>query len=221
MTASPQRSKVTAGPYRTCAVGYRARPRCRWCSTYTAAAARPSSKKSSAAWTPRRTPTGSSSPIPRRLISDGTGFDWNIPGEPLIGGGGPPSGAANDVAFLTELVGILEQRYCIDTSRVDATGVSGGARTASQLACDASSTFAAVAPVGGLRRPSLPDQPTGPRHRLSRTADPIDPYDGHGQAYWTYSVPKAAQDWASQDGCSSKATTSQPDPASRHQVQRM
>jgi polyhydroxybutyrate depolymerase len=43
------------------------------------------------------------------------------------------------------------------------------------------------------------------------TADPVDPYDGHGQAYWTYSVPQAAADWAQQDGCSKTAAVSEPD----------
>ena len=38
--------------------------------------------------------------------------------------------------------------------RVYATGFSGGARMSSQLACDASTTFAAVAPVSGLRLPT-------------------------------------------------------------------
>jgi polyhydroxybutyrate depolymerase len=33
------------------------------------------------------------------------------------------------------------------------------------------------------------------------TADPIDPYSGHGLAYWTYSVPDAAARWAAHDGC--------------------
>ena len=150
---------------------------------------------------------------PQGLIADGTGFDWNVPGEPLIGGAAVPAHAANDVVFLTKLVGILEERYCINPARVYATGFSGGARTASQLACDASSTFAAVAPVSGLRRPKpCPTTRPVPVISFHGIADPVDPYDGHGEAYWTYSVPKAAQDWASQDGCSSKATTSQPDP---------
>jgi polyhydroxybutyrate depolymerase len=43
---------------------------------------------------------------PQGLIPDGTGFDWNVPGEPLIGGAAVPPHAANDVTFLTKLVGI-------------------------------------------------------------------------------------------------------------------
>jgi polyhydroxybutyrate depolymerase len=145
---------------------------------------------------------------PQGLIPEASGFDWNVPGVPLIGGAPVPSDAANDVSFLTQLVGVLEQRYCIDPTRVYATGFSGGARIASQLACDSSSVFAAVAPVSGLRRPTpCPASRAVPIISFHGTADPVDPYAGHGQAYWTYSVPQAAADWASEDGCSSKPTT--------------
>ena len=87
---------------------------------------------------------------PQALIPDAGGYDWNIPGVPLLGGQNPPANAANDVTFLTGLVRSLEARYCVSTSRVYATGMSGGGRMVSQLACDASQTFAAVAPVCGL-----------------------------------------------------------------------
>ena len=150
---------------------------------------------------------------PQGLIPEGTGFDWNVPGEPLFGGVAVPPDAPDDVSFLTQLVSVLGRRYCIDPSRVYATGFSGGARTASQLACDASDVFAAVAPVSGLRRPT-PCPATRPVPILSfhGTADPVDPYAGHGQAYWTYSVPQAARDWAQQNGCRPTPATSNPDP---------
>jgi polyhydroxybutyrate depolymerase len=139
---------------------------------------------------------------PQALIQAGTGFDWNIPGVPLVGGSYPPPGSADDVAFLTDLVGQLASRYCIDTSRVYATGVSGGGRMSSQLACDASSTFAAVAPVAGLRLPNpCPSSRPVAVVAFHGTADPIDPYDGHGEAYWTYSVPVAARRWGTFDHC--------------------
>ncbi|HEV2368442.1 MAG TPA: hypothetical protein VGR90_01125, partial [Acidimicrobiales bacterium] len=65
-----------------------------------------------------------------------------------------------------------------------------------------SSTFAAVAPVSGLRFPSpCPVDRPVPVVAFHGRADPVDPYDGNGQAYWTYSVPTAAQRWAAQDSC--------------------
>jgi polyhydroxybutyrate depolymerase len=150
---------------------------------------------------------------PQALIPEGTGFDWNIPGVSLVGNAAIPAGSANDVTFLTDLVGDLEHRYCVDRSRVYATGFSGGARMTSQLACDSAEIFAAVAPVSGLRRPTpCPATRAVPVISFHGTADPVDPYGGHGAAYWTYSVPQAAAKWASQDGCTAKAARSQPDP---------
>ena len=145
---------------------------------------------------------------PQGLIPDGTGFDWNVPGVPLVGGRAVPSGAADDVSFLTQLVSALEARYCIDTAEVYATGFSGGARMASQLGCDASALFAAVAPVSGLRRPSpCPTTRSVPVIAFHGTSDPVDPYAGNGEAYWTYSVLQAAQDWGEQDQCAATPTT--------------
>jgi len=148
---------------------------------------------------------------PQGLIPDGAGFDWNVPGVALIGGRPVPSGAANDVKFLTSLVGILEHDYCVNANEVYATGFSGGAREASQLACDESSVFAAVAPVSGLRRPSTcPTTRAVPIIAFHGSADDIDPFAGHGQTYWTYSVADAAKDWAKQDHCATKAAVSTP-----------
>src|SRR5580704_15682907 len=143
---------------------------------------------------------------PQALLPDGTGFDWNIPGVPLIGGRPVPAKSANDVKFLTSLVGIMESRYCVNPDEVYSTGFSGGARMTSQLACDDSSIFAAVAPVSGLRRPTpCPTTRAVPVISFHGSADPVDPFAGHGQKYWTYSVTTAAKDWSNQDHCTSVA----------------
>jgi len=148
---------------------------------------------------------------PQALIPSGTGFDWNVPGVPLRTGAHPPKNPPDDVAFLSDLVAALEGRYCVNTARVYSTGFSGGARMTSQLACDDSNIFAAVAPVSGLRRPSpCPTVRAVPVISFHGTADPIDPYQGHGQPYWTYSVPQAARGWAVQDACSTRSITSRP-----------
>ena len=139
---------------------------------------------------------------PQALIPAAGGYDWNIPGVPLPGGPNAPANAANDVTFLTGLVRSLAAKYCVDTRQVYATGMSGGGRMASQLACDASQTFAAVAPVAGLRFPSpCPAARPVPVIAFHGTADAVDPFEGNGQPYWTYSVPTAAQRWAAKDGC--------------------
>ena len=150
---------------------------------------------------------------PQGGIAVGSGYEWNVPGQPLFGGTAVPAGAADDVSYLEQLTSLLETKYCVDTGRVYATGLSGGARMASQLACDASTVFAAVAPVSGLRMPSpCPSTRTVPVVSFHGSADPIDPYNGNGQAYWTYSVPEAARRWASHNGCAPAPGTSQPAP---------
>ncbi|HVB50960.1 MAG TPA: hypothetical protein VND89_04360 [Acidimicrobiales bacterium] len=150
---------------------------------------------------------------PQALIPDGSGFDWNVPGVSLFGGRAVPAKSANDLTFLKKLVGILEQKYCVNSSEVYATGLSGGAREASQLACDDSSLFAAIAPVSGLRRPTpCPTKRAVPVITFHGSAGRIDPFGGQGQAYWTYSVTTAAKYWAQQDRCSTKPTKSTPEP---------
>jgi polyhydroxybutyrate depolymerase len=149
---------------------------------------------------------------PQGDIPSGAGFEWNVPGQPLFGGAAVPADAPDDVSFIEQLVLILGQKYCLDRNRVFATGFSGGARMASQLGCDASNVFAAVAPVSGLRYPgTCPSSRPVPFVAFHGTADPVDPYLGNGQAYWTYSVPVAASRWANHNGCATSPLRSQPD----------
>jgi polyhydroxybutyrate depolymerase len=149
---------------------------------------------------------------PQGAITSGSGYDWNVPGQPLFGGGAAPANAPDDVAFLATVIHTLQADLCVDASRVYATGFSGGARMASQLGCDLSGVVAAIAPVSGLRLPApCPSTRPVPVLTFHGTADPIDPYDGSGQAYWTYSVPVAAQRWAAHDGCG--PTPAQTEPA--------
>ena len=148
---------------------------------------------------------------PQGAIVDGSGFDWNVPGQPLIGGRKVPAGSPSDVAFLGTLITKLEGAYCIDAHRVYATGFSGGSRMTSQLGCTLAGRLAAIAPVSGLRFPagcraSRPE----PVLSFHGTADPVDPFGGHGQAYWTYGVSEAARRWAAHDGCSAKPETKRP-----------
>ncbi|MGH2999406.1 MAG: alpha/beta hydrolase family esterase [Gaiellaceae bacterium] len=148
---------------------------------------------------------------PQGLIPEGSGFDWNVPGAPLVGGRKTPAAAADDISFITKLVSELERRYCIDSRMVFAVGFSGGSRLVSALACDDSGVFAAVGIVSGLRHPQpCPATRPVPIVAFHGTADPVDPYGGHGQAYWTYSVPTAERDWADEEHCATTPLTSHP-----------
>jgi polyhydroxybutyrate depolymerase len=145
---------------------------------------------------------------PQGLHISGTGFGWNIPGTPTFLSAGP-----KDLSFLSDLIGLLRHKFCVDPARVYASGFSGGARMVSQLACTPDVRLAGVVVAGGLRAPS----PCHPAHPLAvlafhGTADLSNPFNGHGQPYWTYSVPEAALRWARYDSCPTQARTTHPYP---------
>ena len=150
---------------------------------------------------------------PQGAIAEGTGYDWNVPGEPLFDGRQVPAGSPSDVAFVDELVSTLEHSYCIDPHRVYATGFSGGARMASVLGCSLSGRLTAVAAVSGLRFPACHATHAVPVLAFHGTADPVDPYAGHGRAYWTYGVAEAARRWAARDGCGARPALARPAPS--------
>ena len=144
---------------------------------------------------------------PEGLHRSGIGFGWNIPGTPTYAPHGP-----DELAYLDRLITLLQERYCADLHRVYAVGFSGGGRMVSQLACQPGREVAAVAAVGGLRAPSPCAAPPVPVLGVHGTADPQNPYEGHGQPYWTYSVPEAARRWAVQDGCAAAPAVNRTSP---------
>lgn len=147
---------------------------------------------------------------PQAGIPFGSGFQWHLPGEPLVGGGSDP-GAPDDVAFIAQAIRAIDAQVRIDHRRIYATGLSGGARMASQLGCDLPA-IAAIAPVAGVR---FPDHCAHAASVIAfhGTADETNPYDGNGSPYWTYSVPVAMQRWAANDGCDASPTIQSAAPA--------
>lgn len=145
---------------------------------------------------------------PQGFRPSGTGFGWNIPDTPTFSAAG-----ADDLNFLSGLITMLRRQFCVDPTRVYASGFSGGARLVSQFACTPGAGLAGLVAAGGLRAPS----PCHPRYPLAvlafhGIADLSNPFNGHGQPYWTYSVPEAAARWARTDACPAKAATSHPYP---------
>jgi polyhydroxybutyrate depolymerase len=138
---------------------------------------------------------------------------WNIPGVPLAVGP-TPADAPDDVQFIDELIGQIAAKACIDPRRIYVTGMSGGARMTSLLACRLSTRIAAVAPVAGLRaglpspsNPSEPDPGTCTPARampivtFHGTGDATNPFNGGGTPYWAYSIPTALERWSKLDHC--------------------
>ncbi|KAI0136866.1 carbohydrate esterase family 1 protein [Xylariales sp. AK1849] len=64
---------------------------------------------------------------------------------------GAPNATADDVGYVADILDELEQKLCLDTSRIYATGKSQGGGMAARLACNqvVSQRIAAFAPVSG------------------------------------------------------------------------
>lgn len=120
----------------------------------------------------------------------------------------------NDIAFVKALIAQLQQDYSIDTRRIYATGFSGGARMSSRLACDMADTFAAVAPIAGVRygENCAPVKPM-PVITYHGTQDPVNHYTHKTDSprYWREGVEPAIDGWVSHNQCqSAKTKTLQP-----------
>lgn len=139
---------------------------------------------------------------------------WNIPGVPLTGGAPTPADAPDDVQFISDTIATISGKTCIDPRRIYVTGMSGGGRMASLLACRLSGRIAAIAPVSGLRAglpstadPSQPDpascqpQRAVPIVTFHGTGDAVNPFNGDDSMRWRYSIPAALTRWVQIDHC--------------------
>jgi polyhydroxybutyrate depolymerase len=104
---------------------------------------------------------------------DGLGRTWNA-GVCCV-----PASANNvdDLGFTRAMVAAIAAEYCIDTTRVYATGFSNGAAMAFRLACEATDLFAAFAPVAGsLAFPQCQPVEARPMEIINNVSDPIVPF---------------------------------------------
>lgn len=126
-----------------------------------------------------------------------TGRRWNVP---------VTDGRADDVAYVSDVIDSVGSIACVDTSRVYATGFSGGARMSSQLGCDLNDRIAAIAPVAGLRWPGPCEGRPVPVLTFHGLADRQNTYDGGVEGRgdeWVESVPEALAGWSGHNGCNS------------------
>jgi len=110
--------------------------------------------------------------------------------------GTPPGDGNDDVLFARDLVAHLQTQYCIDPSRIYATGFSNGAMMSHRLGCEAADLFAAIAPVSGQIAVSScsPSRPV-PVWEVQGTADMILPFNGLG------SLDDTIAGWVQRNGC--------------------
>jgi polyhydroxybutyrate depolymerase len=140
------------------------------------------------------------------VAPDGLFRAWNA------GGccGFPMSRGVDDVAFIVQVVETLEITLPIDPARVYATGISNGGMMSYRLGCEASATFAAIAPVAATLFTTTPCQPS---RRVSvlhihGLADQNVPFNGGVGPKAAQPDPPAyppvtagVQRWAALDGC--------------------
>lgn len=134
---------------------------------------------------------------------------WNVPG--VTPGNGP-----DDVKFLSDAIDQVKSRFCVDDTRIYASGYSGGGRMLSQYICNGNGDFAAAGFVMSLRA-GVPVQSQGkwlPDPQSCRPSKPVsiiafwgskdvtNPYVGGGKPYWQYGGQTALNRWAELDGCS-------------------
>jgi polyhydroxybutyrate depolymerase len=115
----------------------------------------------------------------------------------------------DDVRFIRELLTSISLQYMIDPSRIYATGMSGGARMSSRLACDLSNMIAAIGPVAGVRYPEdcSPSRPV-PVITFHGKADNVNHYkhQANSSAYWRMGVEEALVGWVSKNQCTGSPT---------------
>ncbi|MFO0609349.1 MAG: PHB depolymerase family esterase [Polyangiales bacterium] len=114
--------------------------------------------------------------------------------------------AVDDVGFVRALIDAVSAEYCVDPSRVFATGLSNGGFLSHRLACELSDRIAAVAPVAGVVGvPTCTPARAVPVFQFHGTLDTLVPYQGGGLTGFA-SVADTMRGWAARDGCGATST---------------
>lgn len=123
--------------------------------------------------------------------------------------GATPTGEVDDVAFVRQLLEVLERELCIDSTRIYATGFSNGAFMASKVACKMGDRIAAFAAVAGLLGPGEGCTKAIPALAIHGTKDGLVPFEkGTVRQAYAYNGARAeTKAWAAQNGCASTMVT--------------
>lgn len=132
-----------------------------------------------------------------------------------------------DITFVLELVDEVEQRLCIDTSRVYLTGFSMGGMLSMRLACTAPQRFAAVAAVSGeIDYDDCPSSDRPPLLAFHGTDDGVVHFDGTLTPGISMSIPfpdepprdEIVRRWAQANNCTVPATETAVPPDVEHET---
>lgn len=130
----------------------------------------------------------------------GMGNGWNV---------GPCCSNDDDVKFSREMIKAVEEKVCIDTKRVYATGFSMGGGMSNHVACNMSDIYAAVAPAAmDLNTTNSascnPERPI-PIIMFRGTSDPVCRYQGGDSGFNDglnfLGAEKNFKFWADKNGC--------------------
>jgi polyhydroxybutyrate depolymerase len=120
---------------------------------------------------------------------------WNVDLDP---------DGVDDVRFVRLMIERISAEYSVDQARIYATGMSGGARMSSRLACDLSDLIAAIGPVAGVRFPEdcSPGRPV-PVIAFHGKLDPVNHYQhqSNSPSYWRMGVEEAVGGWVRNNQC--------------------
>ena len=135
----------------------------------------------------------------------------------------------DDVAYAGAILDAINDKLCVDQSRVYSTGISNGGMMSTRLACSLSSRIAAVAPVAGAYYPPMatnvnpgetcPDAAVVPVIAFHGTADTTVPFNGGLGGNVDYRLPQddntpaedVLSDWAIHNSCAGARTETQID----------
>jgi polyhydroxybutyrate depolymerase len=138
------------------------------------------------------------------VYPSGTGFPlrWRVTDEP-----------GKEVAFLSDLIRVLEGEYTIDSSRIYANGLSNGGAMTFLLACRLPERITAVGMVAGAFRSTCEDNSQRrpvPAIFFHGKEDPLVPYEGgeYGRAGMPFpNIPEFVAAYAQLNGCHPTPTT--------------
>ncbi len=118
----------------------------------------------------------------------------------------------DDVQFVRDIIEDVAAQQNVDRSRIYTSGMSGGARVSSLLACELSDVLAAAAPVAGIQYPDgCTPKRAIPIITFHGVADATNQYEvsAESRPYWRMGVETALERWRAANGCTGAATEMQ------------
>ena len=149
---------------------------------------------------------------PRGTIDDYGNRFWNV------GYDFHPNETVDDISFLKELAGYLQQTHNLSEANTFAAGMSNGGEMCYMLACEASDVFKAVVSVAGMMLQEIMDtcNPENliPIFEIHGTSDNVNFYNGdpNSSGGWgAYpSIPETIDYWSDLNNCTSFSTEDLP-----------